>query len=171
MDCDGRKPLDLTNEMSVKERISKFDEYHGASIIDGSWQYFEDGASRNAGWEANGALRPPSTDPHELAQQIGVYWQFMLNYAVRLFDDLKHNLATGANVMRQGNMHAPPDDTLLNQLQELKSEVVRCRAGLDAAEKEIEATIPESVHQRQKEKEARMQAGAEFASKLKKIVI
>lgn len=82
--------MDIYGDGTPKQRVAKFDAMHGASIYDGVWLYFEDGARREG--DPLGALCEPPTDPRQLQKNIVRYHTFLLNRHIRAFDDRKREL-------------------------------------------------------------------------------
>ena len=149
--------------------IEDFHKRHGDDFIESNgWILWPDGAHReNALY---GPMVEPSDDPHQRAKQVRMYWELRLGRAVSEFDDFHRSLRAAAQAsIRDGA--AAPDDSSLEELTRLKKKIVIARAALEAAETEVENTVPEQIRLHQAAIESRRQAGQKFAEKLSKIEV
>lgn len=128
--------MDMYGEGTPNQRVARFDAMHGgadASVFDGAWFYFKDGAKR----EGNilGRLMEPSTDPRERYQTIRHYYKLKLKTMVRDFDTAKAEF-----LEHPENYPDHAENTAM--LRELRAEIKDLQAGFDCMEEAIRRLRP-----------------------------
>lgn len=118
---------------TVTERIANFERIHGASVYDGVWLYFEDGARR----EGNplGPLMEPPDNPQARQQNIVFYHKLALEHATDEFDALKKQLLANPGTH-------PDTDANLARLAALRATARRMTTKFRAAQEELKRLSP-----------------------------
>ncbi len=140
--------MNETNEQVLPSRpyrgsipvVKEFDERHGKnSIIVGGFRTYEDGARRDADFDMGPIIEPPEDDFERLSLRVK-YWQTLVDEAVEVFEETKHNFISAAKGASDWG-HSPPNETeAVKRLEELKAFIEGRRKRLEAVQSELEAT-------------------------------
>jgi len=139
----------MIDEATVIQKIRQFDKKHGNDGINlNGWLLFSNGARREQNpW---GRLCEPPTDLYFRSKLQVRYWSELTRKALDEFDELKHQLVSGANAaMAQG--FPGPDSRFLDQLRQLANAAKACQSSLEEAQKQLTANTPEEVSLREQQ--------------------
>jgi len=139
---------------SVKERVKRFDERHGESIVDGGWIRFPDGAQREV--NPMGALQDPPDDPYQRAKRVLSYHRLRLQRATDAFGNRRMELVKHAKTMLNSRTSGPPlvtAEEAKRELERLRQRVQEAKAGYDAAKAALEEVKPASLKARESQDE------------------
>lgn len=147
-------------------RVEQFDNYHGESIMIGSWIYFHDGARREA--FSYGLLQDVPANNFERCQNIVRYREQRLRRATAAFEKLREVLHHRAKNAFANAMSPPPPASLV-ELKTLKREVAKCERELIAARSELEKHKPPHLQRLSASASHNRQASEEFLTAMKSI--
>ena len=125
--------MDKYGNVSVKQRCDNFDAAHGASIFDGAWIYFEDGARREA--DPLGVFIEPSDDSNERQKAVVYYYDLLLQQQVAAFDRQKKTFTQDPGMF-------PDRDKNVAELKALQVAARRTRNRLTKAQEALRRLQP-----------------------------
>ena len=154
--------------------FKEFEQAHNqdgrAFSNDGCWMYFSDGAS--AEMSIAGMLREPSPDLFQRAKDCLWFEKQYLEAAVKEFDAAKSEMIAATMRARMKGVPVPFNPTAAKKrLAELKAPVDEARRRVAEAEAKVEEHTPQSLINRERQREENIQRNTELLDALRAIEV